>query len=103
MPFKKVNVKSEISNLREKDAEFKQAWDKSRMEYRLLGEITKLRKEKGLSQKALAEKAGSMQQVISRIEKREQSPTLKTLCNMANVLDVEIMFVPRTTKFASSE
>jgi DNA-binding XRE family transcriptional regulator len=103
MSFKKVDIKAEIDALREKDVEFKQAWDESRMEYRLLGEIARIRKEKGLSQKELAEKSGSMQQMISRIEKHEQSPTLKTLCSMANVLDVEIMFVPRKTNFALSE
>jgi ribosome-binding protein aMBF1 (putative translation factor) len=98
MPFEKVNIKERIEELRSTDPVFKKTWDDSRMEYRLLGEIIKLRKKKGLSQKELAEKIGSMQQVISRIEKHEQSPTLKTLCNMANALDMEIMFVPRSKR-----
>jgi DNA-binding XRE family transcriptional regulator len=96
MPFEKMNVNDRISELCNTDPEFKEAWDNSRMEYRLLGEIIKLRKEKGLTQQELAEKSGSMQQVISRIEKREQNPTLKTLCSMANALDVEIVLVPRS-------
>jgi ribosome-binding protein aMBF1 (putative translation factor) len=96
MTFEKLNVKERIQYLRETDPEFKQTWDDSRMEYRLLGEMIKLRKERGLSQKELAEKLGSRQQVVSRIEKHEQSPTLKTLCGMANLLDVDIVLVPRT-------
>jgi len=95
MPFKKININERINEMRNTDPEFKQAWDDSRMEYRLLGEIVRLRKEKGLSQKELAEKSGSMQQVVSRIEKHEQSPTLKTLCNMANALDVDVVLIPR--------
>jgi ribosome-binding protein aMBF1 (putative translation factor) len=97
MPFKKVNINEKIEKMRNTDPEFKQAWDGSRMEYRLLGEIVRLRKEKGLSQKELAEKSGNKQQVVSRIEKHEQSPTLKTLCNMANALEVDIMLVPRNS------
>ena len=65
------------------------------MEYRLLGELVKLRKESGLSQTELAEKTGSNQRVISRIEKHEQSPTLKTLCNWANALNVDIQIIRR--------
>lgn len=33
MPFKEINVKSAIEEHREKDAEFKAAWDSSQMEY----------------------------------------------------------------------
>jgi len=95
MPFKEVNIKDEIEQLRNSDQEFMEAWNESRMEYRILGELIKLRKETGLSQTELAEKIGSKQQVISRIEKHEDSPTLKTLCNLANALNVDICLVPR--------
>jgi len=95
MPFVKVNIKEEIENLRNTNSEFKKAWDESRTEYRLLGELIKLRKEKGLTQKALAEKTGKKQQTISEIENREKSPTLTTLCILADALDVNIELVPR--------
>jgi DNA-binding XRE family transcriptional regulator len=94
-PFKEIDVQAEINKRLNADPELKEMWDNSRMEYRLLGELTKLRKECGLSQTDLAERIGSDQRVISRIEKREQSPTLKTLCNLANALNVEIRLVPR--------
>jgi transcriptional regulator with XRE-family HTH domain len=60
-----------------------------------LGELVKLRKQKRISQTELAEKTGNKQQVISRIENRENSPTLKTLCGILDALDYDIQFVPR--------
>ncbi|MDR1755149.1 MAG: helix-turn-helix domain-containing protein [Eubacterium sp.] len=95
MPFSEMNVKKEIERRKNADSEFKKSWDDSRMEYDLLGQFMKLRKEQGFSQADIAEFLGSTQQVISRIEKHEQSPTLKTLCNWANVLNVDIQLVPR--------
>jgi len=95
MPWVEVDVQAEIEKRRQADPEFKKAWDNSRMEYKLLGELQKLRNEQGLSQKDLAEKIESNQRVISKIERHEQSPTLTTLCNMANALNVDIVIVPR--------
>jgi len=95
MPFEKFDVKEYIASQRNTDPDFKEAWDSSRMEYRLLGELVKLRKAKGISQLVLEERTGIKQQVISRIEKKESSPTLRTLCALADVLDVEIQLVPR--------
>ena len=90
-----MDVSAEIEERRATDPDFKKAWDGSRMEYRLLGELIKLRKEQGLTQTELAEEVGSDQRVISRIEKHEQSPTLKTLCNLANALNADIQLVRR--------
>jgi len=95
MPFVKFDIDEYIEKRRETDPEFKEAWDNSRTEYRILGELIKLRKEKGLSQTELAEKTGHKQQVISRIENKESSPTLKTLCELTDMLDVDIVLVPR--------
>ncbi len=95
MPFKKVNVSEVLEEKLDKDAEFRELWDNSRMEYAVLGELVKIRKIKGLSQAELADKSGNKQQVISRIENKENSPTLKTLCAILNSLDYEIQIVPR--------
>ena len=95
MPFGKVDINMTIKNTLTADPELKQMWNDSRTEYHVLGELVKLRKEKGLSQVELAEKSGNKQQVISRIENKENSPTLKTLCSILNVLDYDIQFVPR--------
>ena len=95
MPFEKIEVGQIIEEKRNSDPEFKELWDGSRTEYRILGELVRLRKEKGITQVELAQKSGYKQQVISRIEKKENSPTLKTLCCLADVLDVDIVLVPK--------
>ena len=95
MPFKKVNISALIKERLDSDAELKEMWDSSRMEYAVLGELIKIRKEQGLSQTELAEKSGNKQQVISRIENKENSPTLKTVCSLLNALDYEIQLVPK--------
>ena len=95
MPFKQINVNEQIAEKRKKDAEFDTLWKESRNEYKLLAELVKIRKEANLSQTELAEKSGNKQQVISRIENKENSPTLKTLCGILDVLGYEIKFEPK--------
>lgn len=95
MPFKKENVNQIIENKRNSDVEFKKAWDESREEYRLIGEMISLRKTENITQEQLADMIGSKQQVISRIEKRENSPSLKNFCNILNALGYELQIVKR--------
>ena len=95
MPFKQIDVKKTIQEILDADPEFKKAWDESRSEYKALGELMKLRNESGYSQSELARKSGIKQQVISRIESKESSPTLKTLCRILDALNYDIKFVPR--------
>ena len=97
MPFEKMNVQEEIKKRLDSNPEFKKAWDESRSEYMVLGELMKIRKNMGLSQIELARRSGNRQQIISRIEKKESSPTLKTLCSLLDAMDYEIKFVPRET------
>ena len=101
MPFEKLDVKKHIADTLEKDMELKELWDSSRTEYRLLGELISLRKARGLSQVDLALITGYKQQVISRLEQREISPTLRTLCCVADALDADIKLVPRQPNYDS--
>lgn len=95
MPFEELNVKKYVNETLNNDPELRELWDNSRTEYRIIGDLIKLRKEKGLSQVELALKSGNKQQVISRIENRENSPTLKTICSVLDVLGYDVKFVPR--------
>ncbi len=52
--------------------------------------IRDIRKEKGLSQKALADKLGVSQQLISRIENGKENISLITLANILRVLGKEL-------------
>ncbi len=95
MPFVEFDVDKYIEDKRKNDVDFKQAWDSSRTEYETIGTLIKARKEKGLSQAQLAELIGNKQQVISRIESKQNSPTLKTLCSILDVLGYDIQLVPK--------
>ena len=95
MPFEKISVNQTIDDALAGDPELKRLWDESRTEYHVLGALVELRKAKGISQVELAEMTGNKQQVISRIENRENSPTLKTLCSILDVLGYDIQFVPK--------
>jgi len=53
-------------------------------------EIRRIRKEKGLFQKELAEKLKVSQQLVSRIERGKENVSLITLKNIARVLDRKI-------------
>ena len=56
---------------------------------KLVGNNTaRIRKEKGLTQEALAEKSGLSQQYISGLENGQRNPTIVTIYELANALDV---------------
>lgn len=95
MPFVELNVKETIEKEKSIDSEFARTWDESRTEYKLLSELVKLRKEQNITQQELAQLTGNKQQVISRIEKRENSPTLKTFCSILNTLGYDLQIVKR--------
>lgn len=95
MPFEEINVKEVIEKEKENNPKFAKAWDDSRTEYKLLTELARLRREQHITQGELAEMTGNRQQVISRIEKRENSPTLKTFCGLLNTLGYDLQIVKR--------
>jgi DNA-binding XRE family transcriptional regulator len=97
MPFKKLDVQEYIDKLSKSDPEFAIAWERSKIEHKILGDLINIRKEKGLSQAELAERSGYKQQTISRIEKNRTNLTLKTLSGLLDALDVDIQFVPRSS------
>lgn len=95
MSFVNENINQVIETKREADADFKKVWDDSREEYRLIGEMISLRKQEKMTQGELAELVGSRQQVISRIEKKENSPSLRSFCNILSALGYELRIVKR--------
>lgn len=95
MPFVPFNISEEINKRCHESADFDKAWQESRDEYRLIGEMISLRKKQKITQNQLADMIGNKQQVISRIEKKENSPSLKLFCNMLNALGYELQIVKR--------
>lgn len=91
MPFKSIDVKKIIEEKATSNAEFTEAWENSRNEYELLHNVTRIRKELKLTQKELAQMSHCSQQEISRFEKREHSPALRTLCRIVNSMGYELV------------
>lgn len=94
--YKSIDIAEIIQSEKEKSTKFQEAWDSSRMEYKILGELIRVRKEKGLTQAELAQLSGYKQQAISRIEKKDNSPSLKTLCHLLEVMNCELQIVSRS-------
>ena len=95
MPFIKVNIEEEIEKNRAESETFRKMWDESREEYKLIGEMISLRKQKKITQSKLAEMTGNRQQVISRIEKHENNPSLRIFCNILDALGYELQIVKK--------
>lgn len=95
MPFKEINVKQEIEKQREIDTKFRKAWDESRAEYKLIGEMISLRKQEKITQSKLAELTGNKQQVISRIERKESIPTIRAFSQILDALGYELRIVKK--------
>lgn len=95
MPFVQVNIDQEIEKRRKENPVFKKTWDESREEYKLIGEMISLRKQEKVTQSKLAELTGCKQQVISRIEKKENSPSLRMFSNMLGALGYELQIVKK--------
>ena len=59
MPFMKASVSEQIELMRETDPAFKKAWDESRTEYRLIGEMISFCKRENISQEEFASLIGT--------------------------------------------
>lgn len=64
-----------------------------------LGEkIVKLRKERGLSQEALAEQIGTTRQAVSKWENDQGFPETEKLLQLSNVFEVSVDFLLKDEK-----
>jgi DNA-binding XRE family transcriptional regulator len=95
MPFKAINVEKEIEKSCKESQDFKTVWEDSQEEYRLIGEMISLRKKGKITQSQLAQLTGNKQQVISRIERRDNSPSLRIFSNILNALGYELKIVKK--------
>jgi transcriptional regulator with XRE-family HTH domain len=80
----------------EKDPEFRKADRLIKPYYDLLLEVIRRRKGLGITQKELAERAGTHQSCISRVESAEHDVRLSTIIQIAEALEtrLEIRLVP---------
>ena len=72
--------------------EVKAEFESVRAEFAVLDEFLKIRASKGLTQNQIAEKIGTTQSVIARLEsgKGKHSPSITTLSRYAEALDCQL-------------
>src|SRR3989338_4969994 len=81
-----------------KDPEFKAEYNRQEPEFAVIRAILKARMKKGLTQKELAEKIGTRQSAIARLESGNANPSIGFLQKVAEALDtnLQINFVKST-------
>ncbi len=81
---------SEIKKKWLKDPEFKRKYDALEPEFALAEMLIRQRLEKGFTQAQLAEKIGTKQSAISRLESGDYNPTLEIIKKVAHALGSKI-------------
>lgn len=69
-----------------KDPEVKKGYDALELEYSIIEQVLSKRLEKGMSQKQLADKVGTKQSAISRLERGNANPSVAFLEKVAKAL-----------------
>lgn len=72
------------------DEEVKKEYDALEPEFAVVQEIINARKLKGLTQKELSQKTGIAQSDISKLEKGNGNPSIKTLQRLANAMNKKL-------------
>lgn len=61
----------------------------------LIDRMVQIRKNSSMSQTMLGKITGTRQQVISRLEKKQNSPTLKNFCKVLDSLGCQLVIVKK--------
>jgi len=80
----------ELLNEQLKNPEFKTEWDALEPEFTIIQAMIDARKNVGLTQKELSERAGISQGDISRLENGNGNPSLRTLKRLASAMDMKL-------------
>ena len=73
-----------------KDPKIKAEYDRLGPEYEIIAAIMRQRAKKGLTQKQLAQKMGTKQSALSRLESGTYNPSLAFLKKVATALDAKL-------------
>jgi predicted transcriptional regulator len=90
MPYKIVDIKNEIKDRLENEPQLKSAYETAVDEYEVLKQLVKIRNELGYSQKEVAQQSGLTQQMVSRIETVDNSPTLRNFMKYIRGMGLEL-------------
>ena len=87
--FKPISFKEHFDKAMQ-DPEIKAEYDRLGPEYEIIEAIIKKRIEKKMSQKELAQKMGTKQSALSRLESGTYNPSLLFLKKVASALDAKL-------------
>jgi transcriptional regulator with XRE-family HTH domain len=92
MPIETFETLDEHLSEALKDAEFREAWEAAEPAY----QVARLRILRGLTQAELAQRVGTKQPSIARLESGRDEPTLSLLRRVAEALEarLEVRLVP---------
>lgn len=78
-----------------KNPKIRAEYERLQPEFALINEVLRARSEKGITQKDLAERVGTKQSVISRLEAGRANPSIAFLKKLAQALNshLEILFI----------
>ena len=90
MPFREIDIDKILQEKFNVNPHLEKEFREIEEELNIIAEITKTRKELGMTQEQVAQKAGVAQQVISRLENREHSPNLRNLIKISKALGLKV-------------
>ncbi|MBE0701214.1 MAG: helix-turn-helix transcriptional regulator [Acholeplasmataceae bacterium] len=97
--MKKLVSAKEIIKVIEKNDEVLSKWRKHyEVEKSIIEKMVEFRKNKGITQKELADKCGLKQSAIARIENRVNSPQLDTIIKIFDALDLKVEVIKSNQK-----
>jgi len=85
----------------ERDPEYRQAKTALQAHFALGDAVLRARAQRGWTQAELAQKVGTKQANISRIEAGQSNPTLKLIQKIIQILDLAINFAPAPSSTSS--
>lgn len=98
MPFVVCDAKKDKKEYLKNNPECVKYSEEFTRQYELKKQLVEIRKSQGLTQKDIALKSGLTQQMISRIEKMDYTPTLETLFKYLKALNINLKLEPNKKK-----
>lgn len=89
-----MNHRDYVKERKARDAAFSAAREELRPQYEFRKALIGARIAAGLTQRQLAERMGTSQSAIARLESGNQMPTLDTLYRLAMVMGVDFAITP---------
>lgn len=81
-----------------KNPSFKKAYDALDLEFAIIDAMILARSKRGMTQEKLAEKLGTKQSAIARLESGRGNPTIAFVQRLASELNLELKLTPRYAK-----